>query len=95
MKYWNLYYFEIIFNNFYLYYAFYIFNWAIDPFLDYNKIQANKEITPAKQMEILLLSIFLKLIVFLIELFNLDFWSIGRIIAMIPKAIRDIPNIKI
>ena len=95
MKYWNLYYFEIIFNNFYLYYAFYIFNWAIDPFLDYNRIQANKEITPAKQMEILLLSIILKLIVFLIELFNLDFWSIVSIIAIIPKAIRDIPNIKI
>ncbi|WP_195624300.1 hypothetical protein [Clostridium tertium] len=46
-------------------------------------------------MEILLLSIILKLIVFLIELFNLDFWSIERIIAIIPKAIRDIPNIKI
>ncbi|MDY4603856.1 hypothetical protein [Clostridium tertium] len=46
-------------------------------------------------MEILLLSIILKLIVFLIELFNLDFWSIGSIIAIIPKAIRDIPNIKI
>ncbi|MDB1959277.1 hypothetical protein PMY38_11765 [Clostridium tertium] len=46
-------------------------------------------------MEILLLSIILKLIVFLIELFNLDFWSIGSIIAIIPKATRDIPNIKI
>lgn len=58
-------------------------------------MQINNEITPAKQMEILSLLIFLKLIVFLIELFNLEVLNIGLIIDMIPKVIRNMPNIKI